>query len=714
MVVRKDTRTILAGILILLLLAGTAAAENGDVEPQRPHVFYGNASILGEPASGTVTAVVVGGGGSIAIAPPGLYGSPGALTPKLIVQGEDIAEGAEITFFINDLIAVCREHGTMTWQASYPFTSGAVTNLDLEVVEIPLIADFSGTPTAGFAPLAVQFTDLSSGMHDTWSWSFGDGFSSTAENPVHVYGSDGIYTVSLTVRDLSSSTEDTETKSNYIKVSGLPGAPIAQFAANVTSGDAPLTVKFTDLSAGSPFEWGWNFGDGGTSFLQNPVHTYTTPGTYTVSLSIRSVSGTDSEIKTSFIRVTTPRPKANFTANETAGVAPFPVAFTDLSTGSPATWLWSFGDGSTSALRNPTHTYTTAGIFTVSLTVSNAAGSDTLTRPDFINVSSSLLPRASFTGNPTAGYAPLAVQFNDTSTGNPVSWSWAFGDGGTASVPNPLHSYAAGTYTVTLTVGNEHGNNSLTKTNYITALRVAPAGGGGGGGGGGGSGVFYTGGTANATATPTPAPSPTILPPGGLILGPDNTTSQQTTIVSPDGMASVTIGIGVRPVDAAGMPLRDVSLIQVDPGSLPGGAPCVATPYAYELAPGGASFEPSISLEFLFSPEQWEAVGGSDPVIIWYNEAVGTWEELSTGIDQEGHTLSAMIGHGGVYAVCIRASPTTIPTETAVPPTTPISVGFPWMIVIPAILLILVILGALVYFMSTRTFKGGPPPEGGS
>ncbi len=712
MIVRIDTRTILTGIVVLVLLAGPAAAVNEDGEPL-PHVFFGNASILGEPASGNVVAVVAGGGGSIAIASPGLYGSPGALTPKLIVQGDNITEGAEITFFINDLLAVCREHGTLTWQASYPFTSGAVTNLDLNVGEVPLVADFTGTPTAGFAPLAVQFTDLSSGFHDTWSWSFGDGSSSTAENPVHVYTSPGTFTVSLTVRDLSSGTEDTETKSSYIKVSGLPGSPVAQFTANVTLGDAPLPVQFTDLSAGSPFEWGWNFGDGGTSFLQNPVHTYTTPGTYTVSLSIRSVSGTDSEIKTNFIRVTTPQPKANFTANETTGVAPFPVAFMDLSSGSPAAWLWNFGDGATSTQRNPTHTYTSAGIFTVSLRVSNAAGNDTLTRPDYINVSSSLLPHASFTGNPTAGYAPLVVQFNDTSTGNPVSWLWVFGDGGMATVPNPLHSYLAGTYTVTLTVGNEHGNNSLTKTNYVTALRVAPAGGGGGGGGGGSGGVFYTGGMANATATPTPTPSPTILPPGGLILGPDNTTSQQTTIVSPDGMASVTIGIGVRPVDAGGMPLREVSLSQVDPGSLPGGAPCVATPYAYELVPGGSSFEPSIALEFVFSPEQWEAIGGSDPVIIWYNEAEGTWVEISTGVDQPGHTLSAIIGHGGIYAVCIRTPPTLVPTETAVPPTTPVSVGFPWMIVIPAILLILVILGALVYIMSTRTFKGGPPPEGG-
>jgi PKD repeat protein len=172
-----------------------------------------------------------------------------------------------------------------------------------------------------------------------------------------------------------------------ITPSGPPSPPTADFAGSPTSGTAPLAVSFTDLSTGSPTSWSWNFGDGGTSTLQSPTHTYSTPGGYTVSLTVGNASGSDTKSLAGYIGVTPPpAPTANFVGSPTSGTAPLAVSFTDLSTGSPTSRSWNFGDGGTSTLQNPTHTYTTPGSYTVSLTVGNASGSDTKTVTNYVSV----------------------------------------------------------------------------------------------------------------------------------------------------------------------------------------------------------------------------------------------------------------------------------------------------------------------------------------
>jgi hypothetical protein len=120
-------------------------------------------------------------------------------------------------------------------------------------------AEFSASPTSGVAPLTIQFTDLSSGNPTEWAWDFGDGASSTEQNPLHIYEVAGSFPVSLTATNTAGS--DTETKENFFVVSWLPMD--ASFSANPEVGVAPLTVQFTDQSAGNPTSWAWNFGDGG-------------------------------------------------------------------------------------------------------------------------------------------------------------------------------------------------------------------------------------------------------------------------------------------------------------------------------------------------------------------------------------------------------------------------------------------------------------------
>jgi len=163
-------------------------------------------------------------------------------------------------------------------------------------------ADFEADKISCCAPLSVNFTDLSDPNNKeitSWAWDFGDGNTSTDQHPSHTYNDPGIYTVSLNVTNACG--WDVETKENYITVGGLPSA---DFNATPTNGCAPLRVNFTDLSDGNGKEiisWSWDFGDGGTSTSQNPSHTYTDPGTYTVSLNVSNGCGSDTEAKENYI-----------------------------------------------------------------------------------------------------------------------------------------------------------------------------------------------------------------------------------------------------------------------------------------------------------------------------------------------------------------------------------------------------------------------------
>lgn len=166
-------------------------------------------------------------------------------------------------------------------------------------------------------------------------------------------------------------------------------------------------------------------------------------------------------------------PGANFTGSPTSGNAPLTVQFTDTSSGSPTSWSWNFGDGGTSTLQNPSHTYNAANTYSVTLTASNGGGSNTFTRTNYITVTASTpAPTANFTGSPTSGNSPLTVQFTDTSTGGPTSWSWDFGDGTTSTAQNPSHPYGPGTFTVKLTAANAGGPNTFTRTDYINVTGV--------------------------------------------------------------------------------------------------------------------------------------------------------------------------------------------------------------------------------------------------
>jgi surface protein len=288
-------------------------------------------------------------------------------------------------------------------------------------------------------------------------------------------------TYSSTIKYRYSTLAPIPTFSGVLTQTNQATIPSADFSSNVVSGTNPLTVSFNDLSTNSPTSWLWDFKNDGTatSTVRNPSYTYTQPGNYTVKLTATNSAGSNTVTKTNYITVTEVAPIAAFNAVPTSGINPLTVSFTNSSLGNNLTYLWDFkNDGTaTSTQTNPTYTYTQNGNYTVKLTATNSAGSNTVTRSNYITVSAVPIPAANFTSNVVSGASPLTVNFTDTTTNSPTSWLWDFKNDGTATstVRNPSYTYTqSGTYTVKLTATNQYGSNTVVKTNYITVNAVGP------------------------------------------------------------------------------------------------------------------------------------------------------------------------------------------------------------------------------------------------
>ncbi|MCP4536695.1 MAG: PKD domain-containing protein, partial [Chloroflexi bacterium] len=336
----------------------------------------------------------------------------------------------------------------------------------------PPIASFTAAPSSGAVPLIVDFTNLTTGDYKTCTWDFGDGDTSdNCNDPRHRYNSSGVYTASLTVSGVSGS--DILTRTNYITVTERV---VAEFEGSPTSGMDSLTVSFDNQSTGDYETCAWDFGNGNTSHDCNDFnYTYNSPGIYTVILTVSGLGGSDTRTRTDYITVHGP-PTADFDGNPTSGVAPLSVTFVNHSTVG-LTYLWDFGDGQTSTIINPTHTYTQTGVYTVTLTVTGLGDSDTLTRTHYIAVSQGVT--ADFSANPTSGVAPLTVNFANLSSGSYDTCTWNFGDGNTIydDCNDQSHTYispgpvtAGGAYTVSLTVSGLGGTDVFTRFAYVEVL----------------------------------------------------------------------------------------------------------------------------------------------------------------------------------------------------------------------------------------------------
>ena len=250
--------------------------------------------------------------------------------------------------------------------------------------------------------------------------------------------------------------------------------PVANFSAVPTRGlvnpDASLflPVYFQDASLGYVTSWEWDFGDTITSNEQNPMHEYIEPGTYTVTLTVEGPYGKSTKIREDYIVASDPRnpPDANFTgepyntsALRVEGPAPLRVEFLDATNGPTSSFLWNFGDTTTSNAQNPTKIYASQGDYTVTLTVDGPMGGDSVTKNNYVHVTAPAEPDADFDIDNPFGYAPHKVNFTNSSSGSQIQfYYYDFGDGNWSQEENPEHMYVLpGSYNSTLTIAGGSG-----------------------------------------------------------------------------------------------------------------------------------------------------------------------------------------------------------------------------------------------------------------
>lgn len=336
-------------------------------------------------------------------------------------------------------------------------------------------AAFSATPLMGEPPLTVSFTDESeqgTSAITSWRWDFGDGRSSTQQHPTHVYNQLGRYDVTLTVQ--TDVGVDAVTVEEYVAVVTPPTASFDVSAARVTLGTAVAFTDTSDPGSATITDWQWDFGDGRSSEEQHPEYVYESAGAYTVTLEVTTRDGSDVATVEEAVEVYV-LPEADFTATNLMPQVGQTVYFKDQSTpGSAAItdWLWDFGDGHQSTAQNPSHAYQLGGAYDVALTVTTAEGQDSTSKAEFVEVV--VAPTAAFSADPLVPPVNTVVQFTDESlpgTAEIDQWYWDFGDGGFSEEQNPMHAFSSpGLYTVTLTVGSDHGTDTATETDFIEAV----------------------------------------------------------------------------------------------------------------------------------------------------------------------------------------------------------------------------------------------------
>ena len=323
------------------------------------------------------------------------------------------------------------------------------------------VASFTASSDSGCAPLVVHFTNTSAGA-TSFSWTLGNGNNSSLPNPSASYTSAGNYVVTL-IATSATGQKDTATRTITIV-----GNPQVDFSANILSAcEDDHTISFTNFTTGA-ISYIWDFGDGYSSTVSNATHTYATPGTYNVKLVATNSFGCQGiSIKSGYITIL-PKPAAVISVSQSSSCNTNTNFQFSGPTTNISTWQWDFGDGTTSALQNPSHVYGTSGSFPVTLIVTAPNGcADTASAANNITIGSSLVP--SFTMNDSAGCGPLNIQF-DCTVPDAVTWSWDFGDGSSSTLDNPLHTYInPGSYTITLTVTTTSGcNGSVTHPALVT------------------------------------------------------------------------------------------------------------------------------------------------------------------------------------------------------------------------------------------------------
>ncbi len=482
------------------ILQGSSTADCNGVSdtlqaPVDPSIVYG---YLWYPGGQTTQSIVVtpmpGDTFTVEIQPPtgcNFYETfvpqVGTITPSFTFNGS--------CGIVNFHDASSTSNGTpiVAWHWSFPGGNPATSALQNPVVHYSASGNFTATLTittasgctstisssgtnTGIIPIAAfTTTDVCLGStmpfvdHSTadandliaqWNWDFGDGTTSGAQNPSHLFGVDSTYEVTLTV------TTSAGCSSSIPHLVTIHPIPVAGFSVTIVCEGSP--TLFTDLSTGAGLQWHWNLGDGNVSSVQNPSHTYANSGNFTAQLLVTNSFGCIDSIAHSAI--VNPQPFASFNSN--GGCAGSLTNFTDLSSvsaGSITSWNWDFGDGTVSGAQNPSHLFAVDSTYVVTLTVAAAAGCSSIVA---IPVIIHPLPVAVFTANIVCqNYSTI---FTNQSTGA-GQWLWTLGDGDSSLLQNPTHIYnGSGNFTVNLLAVTSFGcRDSITQTIHINPQPVS-------------------------------------------------------------------------------------------------------------------------------------------------------------------------------------------------------------------------------------------------
>ena len=392
----------------------------------------------------------------------------------------DHVDGGTSRFDRNGIIyqAICANCGRNvpfpgnpgSWSPTNQATDGGYCNLGMLKIEMDftgvrsgLQASIEGVPndTTGCVPLQVDFTDTLA-LGKLYYWDFGDGTgdTTTAPNNAHLYTSTGSFRVRLiSIDSLTCNISDT----SYTTIRVGSNRAALDFVFQKTEPCTSLGYVFTNTSTATSGSFGtnvftWDFGDNSPLVTQGfgpPVsHTYASPGTYQVTLTLNDTAFCNSPDDTTKAVRLSPEVTADFSTPPT-GCAPYTAQFTNNSLGG-LRFEWDFGDGTTSSETDPTHLYNNPGVYNVVLRAFDSTSCNKVDDTSF-RITVSALPTASFSFSPREPEENTPVNFTNQSTGA-VAYSWDFGDGDTSTLANPQHQFAAtGTYTVCLKAINAQG-----------------------------------------------------------------------------------------------------------------------------------------------------------------------------------------------------------------------------------------------------------------
>lgn len=325
-----------------------------------------------------------------------------------------------------------------------------------------------GPPEAGFTSVlnhpGINFTNTSMGA-TSYLWNFGDGSSSSVENPTHSYANDGIYTVEL----MAMNTCDTAVLVEEVEFYSLPEA---NFSSSASEGCAPLTVTLENLSSSNSVNFEWSFPGGSplNSTQENPEVSYSESGSYSVTLIVENPAGQDTMELTNYIEVyPLPEPVFDYSTDSLT------LSFSNQSMHADS-YYWEFGDGTTDTTANPVHTYDNDSSFTVTLYAINSCDTVSVSQ----EVGTEGLPRARFQiRGDKSGCVPFVVDFENLTEGVVTEYEWMFPGGNPESSESetPTVTYdSAGVYSITLIAHNPNGSNQFTLQNAIRVIDVPVAG----------------------------------------------------------------------------------------------------------------------------------------------------------------------------------------------------------------------------------------------